>query len=453
MKFWPLKTTPSNSPKKLALSEGEDMTFFLILIGLVLVLLTGLPVFTGLALFAMGILIAIEGGLGSIGELVFSKLNSYLLVSIPLFTLMASFMIRGKLVDDLFGAVQAMFGHLPGGLAIATVAACTIFAAISGSSVATALTIGAAAIPLMIKHGYPPRIAYGVVGGGGTLGILIPPSSPMIIYGVASDTSIGALFMAGVIPGLMLAVIFAIFCVLQSSFSSQPVARLPRATKSEFIAAIRKSFWAFTLPATVLGGMYFGIFTATEAAAIGAFASLLICMFVYRTFGASDLWNSAIDAAKTTAMLFMILVTADMLGHVLTKMRIPQEVVDLVVHYGLNQTQFLIAMMMLIFVLGMFLETISIILITTPVILPVMATLGINPVWYGILLVINLELALITPPVGMNLFAIKAITKAPIKEIIMGIVPYVFLLILGLVIVMMFPQLALWLPSTASLGL
>ncbi len=429
------------------------MTFFLILLGLIAILLTGLPVFTGLALFAMGMLIVLEGGLGSIGELVFSKLNSYLLVSIPLFTLMASFMIRGKLVDDLFGAVRAMFGHLPGGLAVATVAACTIFAAISGSSVATALTIGAAAIPLMIKYGYPPRIAYGVVGGGGTLGILIPPSSPMIIYGVASDTSVGALFMAGVIPGLMLAAIFAVFCIGQAMLSGGKVQRLPRATLPEFIAAIRKAFWAFTLPVTVLGGMYFGIFTATEAAAIGALASLIICMFIYRTFSVNDLWKSAIDAAKTTAMLFMILVGADMLGHVLTKMRIPQEIVDLVAHFGLGQVEFLLAMMMLIFVLGMFLETISIILITTPVILPVMAALGINPVWYGIMLVINLELALITPPVGMNLFAIKAITRAPIRDIIMGVAPYVVLLIIGLGLVMAFPQLALWLPGTAKLGL
>ena len=177
------------------------MSFALILAGLIIVLLTGVPAFAGLGLFSIAILYGVEGNLGNIGELVFGKLDTYLLVSIPLFTLMAHFMIRGKVVDDLFGAAHTMLRHLHGGLAIATVAACTVFAAISGSSVATALTVGSAAIPLMIRFGYDPKVAYGVVGGGGTLGILIPPSGPMILYGVVSDTSIGALFMAGVMPG------------------------------------------------------------------------------------------------------------------------------------------------------------------------------------------------------------------------------------------------------------
>ena len=173
------------------------MVFGLILFGLVLVLLTGVPVFAGLMLFSTALLVGVEGKLGGIGDLVFGKLDTYLLVSIPLFTLMAHFMIRGKVVDDLFGAAHTLLRHLPGGMGVATVAACTVFAAISGSSVATALTIGSAAIPLMIRYGYSPRVAYGVVGGGGTLGILIPPSGPMVLFGVVSDTSIGALFMAG----------------------------------------------------------------------------------------------------------------------------------------------------------------------------------------------------------------------------------------------------------------
>ena len=216
----------------------------------------------------------------------FGKLDTYLLVSIPLFTLMAHFMIRGKVVDDLFGAAHTLLRHLPGGMGIATVAACTVFAAISGSSVATALTIGSAAIPLMIRYGYSPRFAYGVVGGGGTLGILIPPSGPMVLFGVVSDTSIGALFMAGVVPGLMLAA--DLRRLLHDGGEARAPVRSrtePRATLAEVLAALRKSFWSLTLPVLVLGGMYFGVFTATEAAAAGALGALAIAMFVYRNFG------------------------------------------------------------------------------------------------------------------------------------------------------------------------
>jgi len=420
--------------------------FALILAGLVAVLLTGVPVFAGLTLFATAILYAYEGHLGGLGDLVFGELDTYLLVAIPLFTLMAQFMIRGKVVDDLFGAAHTLVRHLPGGLGVATVGACTVFAAISGSSVATALTIGAAAVPLMIRYGYPPRVAYGVVAAGGTLGILIPPSGPMVLYGVVSDTSIGALFIAGVLPGLMLAAIFAVYSM--SAARGRP--REPRASWSEIVAALRRSFWALLLPVLVLGGMYFGVFTATEAAGVGALGALLIAMLVYRNFSLRDLWHSAEDAARNTAMLFMILAAAAILGNVLTKLRIPNQMVDLVLTYGVSQIGFLCAVMALIFVLGMFLETISIILITTPVVLPVLAALKIHPVWYGILLTINLELALITPPVGMNLFALKAITRAPLADIIAGVAPYVLLLIAGLALVMLFPAIALWLPGTMN---
>jgi C4-dicarboxylate transporter, DctM subunit len=194
--------------------------------------------------------------------------------------------------------------------------------------------------------------------------------------------------------------------------------------------------------------MYFGVFTATEAAATGALAALVIAMGVYRNFTLRDLWLSALDAARNSAMLFLILAAAAVLGYALTKLRIPSQMVELVTRYGVSQLGFLFAVMVLVFVLGMFLETISIILITTPVVLPVLAALHIHPVWYGILLTINLELALITPPVGMNLFAIKAITRAPIGQVIAGVAPYVLLLIGGLALVMLFPAIALWLPGT-----
>ncbi len=424
------------------------MTIAAILIGLVLLLFTGLPIFAGLSLFGGALLLATQGGLGSITEVIFGELNRYLLVAIPLFAFMAHIMIRGRIVDDLYNTAYTLTRHLPGGLGIATIAACTIFAAISGSSVATALTIGAVAIPQMIRYGYEPRVAYGLVAAGGTLGILIPPSGPMVLYGVTTDTSIGGLFMAGLMPGLMLAGIFVIWSMVSTAIGHRHIKREPRAGLREAVGAIRKSLWAISLPVFVLGGMYAGVFTATEAAAAGALLALFVAGVIYRNVGPKAIWDSAIDASRTSAMLFMILAGASVFGFVLTKMRIPQQIVETVVAADVGVFGFLVTMMALIFILGMFLESIAIILITTPVILPVMLHLDINPIWYGVLLVINLELAQITPPVGMNLFTIKAITKAPMSQIIRGSAPYVLLMILGMALVMIWPQIALWLPGT-----
>jgi C4-dicarboxylate transporter, DctM subunit len=426
------------------------VTFFLILAVLILVLLTGIPVFAGLGIVGGALSYYFEGGFGALGEIIFGKLNIYLLVAIPLFTLMAHFMIRGRVVDELYGTAHTLLRHLPGGIGVATVAACTIFSAISGSSVATALTIGAVAIPQMIRYGYSPRVAYGVVAGGGTLGILIPPSGPMVLYAVVSDASIGRLFIAGVIPGLMMAALFAAFCVGYDLVARRDVKRPPRASAGEMVYAIYRSIWALMLPVFVLGGMYMGVFTATEAAGAGALAALLVAVLVYRSLGLWDIWQAAMDAARTSAMIFMILAGAAVFSHVLTLMRVPQQLVVLVTDLGLTQMEFLLALMLVILILGMFLETISIILITTPVVLPVLAALGIDPIWYGVLLMINLELALITPPIGMNLFTIKAITKAPIVEIMRGAVPYAVLLLFGLALLLMFPAIATWLPATMT---
>lgn len=420
------------------------MTVSFILLGLILLLFTGLPIFAGLSMFGAALLAGTPGSLGGLTEIVFNKISMYVLLAIPLFAYMAHIMIRGRIVDDLYDTAYTLTRHLPGGVGIATIAACMIFSAISGSSVATALTIGAVAIPQMIRYGYDPKVAYGLVAAGGTLGILIPPSGPMIIYGVATDTSIGGLFMAGLIPGLLLAAIF----MVSTAFHQRHAERSPRASLGEAFAAIRKSGWAIALPTMVLGGMYLGVFTATEAAAIGAALALLIGMVVYRTIGWREIWSSAIDASRTSAMLFMILAGAAIFSHALTKMMIPQQIVQLVSSMDLGVYGFLLLMMLLIFILGMFLESIAIILITSPVILPVLALLNINPIWYGVLLVINLELAMITPPVGMNLFTIKAVTNAPIGQVIRGSAPFVLLMMLGLALVMMFPQLAMWLPGT-----
>jgi C4-dicarboxylate transporter DctM subunit len=422
------------------------MTIFIILITLLALLFTGLPIFAGLTLFGGALLLLTQGNFGPITDIVFHEVNRYLLVAIPLFAFMANIMIKGKVVDDLYDAAYTFTRHLPGGLAVATILACTVFAAISGSSVATALTIGAVAIPQMLRFGYDERLAYGVVAAGGTLGILIPPSGPMILYGVATDTSIGGLFMAGMVPGLMMAGVFIVWVVARTALSGV-MTRERMASFGEMARAVRSSFWSLLMPVFVLGGMYAGVFTATEAAAAGAWLALVVTIFIYRTVGWREIWDSAAESARMSAMLFMILAGATVFSHVLTKMRVPQELVEALVAADLGAMGFVIVMMAVILILGCFLESVAIILITAPVILPAMVHLGIDPIWYGILLVVNLEMAMITPPVGMNLFTLKAITSAPMARIVAGSAPYVGLMLFMLVLLMLFPQIALWLPS------
>lgn len=427
------------------------MTLILILLLLLVLLLAGSPIFAALGLASLIVTLLTEGHVTAVADTVFAKLNNNLLSAIPMFAFMAFIMIRARVVDHLYDAANAMVRHLPGGLGIATVLSCTVFAAISGSSVATALTIGSAAIPQMKRFGYPPYSAYGVIAAGGTLGILIPPSGPLILYAIVTEVSIGALFLAGLIPGLLMALLFAAYCAV-SAIRRNDIENPGWVGMRECVRAVGKAFWALLMPPVVLGGIYLGIFTASEAASVGCIYALFVGVIVYRNFGFRDLWETAHETVRTTAMLFMILASAAIFGHAVTIIRLPAELVETVIAYELTPLMFVLAVMAVIFVLGMFLETISIILITTPIIFPVMLELGIDPIWYGILLMINLELALITPPVGMNLFVIKGIANAPMSDVIRGIFPYVFLLLGGLAAVLVFPELATWLPRGAGFG-
>ncbi|MAT88855.1 MAG: C4-dicarboxylate ABC transporter [Aestuariivita sp.] len=427
------------------------MITFLILTCLIVILLTGLPIFAGLGLTSLIIMLLTEGNVNSAADTVFAKLNNGLLTAIPMFAFMAHVMIRAGVVKDLYDAANAMVGHLRGGLGVATILSCTIFAAISGSSVATALTIGSTAIPQMKRFNYKPSYSYGVIAAGGTLGILIPPSGPLILYAIVTEASIGALFLAGLIPGIMMATIFALWAMISAGFSGTVIAQ-PFAGMGIIWARIKQSIWALLMPPVVLGGIYLGIFTATEAAAIGCLYALIISVLVYRNFGLPDLWDTAFETVRTTAMLFMILAAAALFGHAVTIIRLPIEIVEQVTAIGLSPGMFVVTVMVLILVLGMFLETISIILITTPIVFPVMVVLGIDPIWYGILLMINLELALITPPVGMNLFVIKGIAKAPLSEVIRGSLPYSALMLLGLIVFFVYPPFSTWLPKIAGFG-
>ena len=427
------------------------MTTVLVFAGLIVLLLSGMPVFAALGLTATVILIVFEGSISSVGDTVFSHLNKDILTTIPLFVLMAQVMIRAKVIDDLYDFANAIVGHVKGGLGVATVLSCTIFAAISGSSVATALSIGASALPQMKRFGYPERDGLGVIAAGGTLGILIPPSGPMILYAIVSEVSIGALFLAGLLPGLILAGVFAVFCIIQGT-RRQGQKAPERQTLRQMIGATKASIWALLAPPMVMGGIYFGIFTASEAAAVGALYALLVAVGVYRNFGWSDLFTCLHKTMRTSVMVFMIIAGASMFGHAITIIRLPVGITEFVAGVGLGPLGFIIAVMALIFVLGMFLEAIAIILITTPILLPTMIHLGIDPIWYGILLMVNLELAMITPPVGMNLFVIKGITDQPLSEVVKGAAPFVVLMLAGLALLILVPSLATWLPYSAGFG-
>ncbi|MBE9637193.1 TRAP transporter large permease [Salipiger mangrovisoli] len=426
------------------------MTALLIFTGLILLLLTGIPIFAALGLTATVILLIFEGGIGSVADTVFAHLNKPILTTVPLFVFMAQVMIRAKVIDDLYAMAHTLIGHIRGGLGMATVMACTIFASISGSSVATALSVGSSAIPQMERYGYPRQSALGIVAAGGTLGILIPPSGPMILYAIVSEASIGALFLAGIIPGLLLALLFCIYSILAATLRGDDSPRF--AGIPLILAAIRRSIWAILAPPVVMGGIYLGIFTAAEAAAAGSVYALAVAVLVYRNFGLRDLWDCAYASMRTSMMVFMIIAGAAMFGHAITIIRLPVGVTEMVAHLGLGRLGFILVVMAMIFVMGMFFESIAIILITTPILLPTMAALHIDLVWYGVLLMINLELAMITPPVGMNLFVIKGITPAPLSEIVRGAFPYVLIMILGLALLIAMPGLATWLPYSAGFG-
>jgi C4-dicarboxylate transporter DctM subunit len=425
------------------------VSFLLLLAALIGLLYLGIPMFAALFLLPLGVLLWVEGGVPALGELVIGKLDGYLLVAIPLFMLMAHIMVRGRVVEDLYNAAFALLRGLRGGVGIATVAACTIFAAISGSSVATALTIGKIAIPQMLRYGMSRRGAFGVVAGGGTLGILIPPSAPMVLYAYVTETSVAALFLAGLVPGLLMALMFAAYCFITEGRAVVPA---DEPVPDSVPVALMRAGWSLSLPIFVLGGIYIGVFTATEAAGTGTLYALLVAALVYRTLGWRDLLDGVQDATRTSAMLLMIIAGAAIYGYMLTKLQVPQELTALVAELGLTRTGFLVAMMVLLFLLGLVLESFSIILLTMPASCRCSAALGIDKVWYGILLTLSLEMALISPPVALNLVVIKAITGAPLAEVNRSIYPYMLMLAFGTALLIAFPGIALWLPRQAGYG-
>jgi C4-dicarboxylate transporter DctM subunit len=416
-----------------------NISFFLG--GMVALLLIGLPVAFALGLLAIGGMYLFNGGTFSFSQIPiisYKSLDDFTLTALPMYVLMSHVLVVSGVGRDLYEMASRWFRHLPGGLAIATLFCCAIFAAISGSSVATAVTVGAVALPEMIKRGYDKRSVLGLLAAGGTLGILIPPSVPMIIYGSVTGESIGKLFIAGIIPGVLLTIAFMIF----ASWKTHHIKEAP-ATWSERMEASKRAVWGLILPIVVIGGIYTGIFTPTEAAAIGAMVSIIISVFVYKKLTISNIKTIVLSTVKTNAMILMLIVGAMLLGYIMTVLQIPQAITQFAISKDVSPWIIFVLINIVLLILGCFLETISILVITLPILYPIITSLGFDPIWFAVIMVINMELALITPPVGLNLFVLKGLDKTnTIAEIVKGVLPYVIIMLLFIVLLSFFPEVA-----------
>lgn len=418
---------------------------------LLLVLLgLGLPVAFSLGMGGVAGMLAFMGGEGALAQLPiigYKSLDDFVLTAVPMYILMSQILLTGKVGNNLFELANKWLRHLPGGLGIATVMACAIFAAITGSSVACAVTIGAIAIPEMLSRGYDRALVLGCVAAGGTLGILIPPSIPMILYGAITDESIGKLFMSGVVPGAMMTVMFMAIVV----YRSRNLQREAAASWSERLDALRRTFWGLLLPIIVVGGIYTGVFTPTEAAGIGTVYSLFITFVVYKTLSLKDMPGILNDTIKTTCMIFAIMIGASLFGFVLTILDAPQALTTYVVSLEANRWLIFIMINILLLFLGCILESVSIIFITLPILFPLIMQLGFDPIWFNVVMLLNLELALITPPVGMNLFVLQGISPdSKMTQIIKGVIPFGAAMALEILILCFFPELATWLPNVVK---
>lgn len=417
---------------------------------LLLLLVMGLPVAFSLGMAGVAGMLLFMGGDGALAQLPiigYKSLDDFVLTAVPLYILMSQILLTGKVGNDLFELANKWLRHLPGGLGIATVMACAVFAAITGSSVACAVTIGAIAIPEMLVRGYERSLVLGAVAAGGTLGILIPPSIPMILYGAITDESIGKLFMSGVVPGAILTVLFIMIVV----YRSRNLPREAAASWDERVSALKKSFWGLLLPVIVVGGIYTGVFTPTEAAGIGTVYSLIITFGIYRTLSLKDMPEILEDTIKTTCMIFAIMIGASLFGFVLTILDAPQALTNFVVDMQTNRWVIFVAINILLLFLGCILESVSIIFITLPILFPLIVRLGFDPIWFNVVMLINLELALITPPVGMNLFVLQGISPdSKMTQIIKGVIPFGAVMALEILLLCFFPEIATWLPSVVK---
>lgn len=421
------------------------MVSALILIGLLALLLSGVPV--AFALGGFGFLLLAVGGFSPlmVPQGLLSSIDSFVLLAVPLFLLMSNVLLNGGVGRDLFAAVQSWVGHWPGGLAVATIISCAIFAAISGSSVATAATIGTVAIPEMMDRGYDRRFVLGLLAAGGTLGILIPPSIPMIIYGVITEESVLSLFLAGIGPGLLLVSLFIAFAMLRARFGAA-TASTEKASWSERRRATVRALPSFALAALIIGGIYTGAFTPTEAAGVGFAGALLITGPVLRTLSWQGLKEAVAQGMTTTVTILLIVAGAKVFGKAIALYRIPQDISSLIAANVHDAGLFVLIVAGLLVVMGLFLEALSMLLIMVPLLALSLPALGIDPIWFGVFFVIMIECALITPPVGLNLYVIQAVGRARMSEVAAGVWPFLLLMLLTVLAIDLVPGIALYIP-------
>ena len=423
-----------------------------LLIGLMF-LLFALGVEISIALGIVGVLglLYLKGfgiGLGVVGSIAWSNASSFSFIAVPLFVFMSGVLLHSGIGRGLYTAVARWVSFLPGGLAVASIFSCAIFAAVSGSSVATAATIGMIAIPEMERRRYSRPLIFGSLAAGGTLGILIPPSIPMIIYGVMTETSIGHLYMAGMVPGVVLALMFAGFVVSYAMLWPETAPRVSedRGTLRDKLRSLYEVAPVAVLIVVVLGSMYAGIVTPTEAAALGSFVSLVLAALMR-----SLTWRALRDAfhatVRTTSMVMLIIIFASMFSHVIALIGAPKALLTTVVDLGLPRWAFFGAVFAFLLLVAYALEELSVMIIILPILFPLVTGLGFDPIWFGIIMVVWLEIGLITPPVGLNLFVIQNLMRgATAADVTRGTTPYVVLMILLVVLLFLFPDLALWLP-------
>ena len=424
----------------------------IIFISLFLLLLAGVEI--AFALAGLGIVLLIAADLSPllVPQAMMSSMDNFILLAVPLFILMANVLLRGGAGDDLFNAVQTWVGHWPGGLAVATILSCAIFSSISGSSVATAATIGTVAIPAMISRGYDKTFVYGLLAAGGTIGILIPPSIPMIVFGFVMSESIVDLFLAGIGPGLLLTLVFVIYAVVRSHFGGIQGSTKRYSWNARW-AASRKALPTMMLALLMLAGIYFGVFTPTEAAGIGFVSALLITLVLQRSITINQLGSIALESARTSVMVLFIIAGAKVFGQAIALYQVPQEVTAAVVMHLVLPIAFILAICFLLLVMGCVLETLSMMLLMLPIIEPSLRDLNIDPIWFGIIFTMMIECALITPPVGLNLFVIQAVARAssstgavPTGAVARGVLPFVLLIMFCVGLVIAMPNIALYIP-------
>ena len=421
------------------------MTIILVLTLMFILLLSGLPV--SFSLGFLGLSMLIFGGFSPLmaPQAILSTLDGFILLAVPLFLLMSNVLLKGGCGKDLFNAVQAWVGHWPGGLAVATIISCGIFAAISGVSVATAATIGVVAIPEMIKRGYNKNFVYGLLAAGGTLGILIPPSLPMIVYGFITEESVIALFLAGIGPGIFLISLFIIYSIIFSQFFGG-FKKLEPSTWDVKKNTSKKVIPTIILAFLILGGIYTGVFTPTEAAAIGFSLSLIITVLILKTLTWNDFKEAVFESMVTTAAILIIVACAKTFGKAIALYRIPQDISYFISSSIDTKALFMIVVCIILVAMGLVFETLSMVIIMVPVLLPAAMAIGVDPIWFGIFMVIMVECALITPPVGLNLYVIQSVAKTQLGEVAKGVFPFIVMMIFTVFVMYIWPDLALYIP-------